>query len=81
MPNITLYAVPGCPRCAEARECLRSLGVSFVEVDVRQDPLAMHQMAVYAGGPTVPVIEVDGDVLVGFDRERLEDMVKKSGEN
>lgn len=75
MRQITLYATPDCPLCAKARDLLRSLGVPFTEVDIRRDPLALHQMTVFAGGPQVPVVEVDGDVLVGFDRERLEEML------
>jgi glutaredoxin len=78
MSKIVLYATPGCPLCDQVRDFLSARGVAFEEVDVRSDPLAFHQMAVFAGGLLVPVIEFDGDVLVGFDRERLEEMVERA---
>ncbi|RPJ84426.1 MAG: glutaredoxin family protein, partial [Acidobacteria bacterium] len=65
MHHVTLYATPDCELCAEVREFLRSRGVQFAEIDIRQDALAFHQMVVYAGGPLVPVVDVDGDVMVG----------------
>ena len=77
MPRVTLYAVADCPRCEEARQLLRGLGVAFAEIDVRAEPLALHRAMVFSGTPALPAIDVDGVVVVGLDRERLEDLLAR----
>jgi glutaredoxin len=73
--QITLYSVPGCPHCAEARAWLCERGLAFSEVDVRVRGPVLHQALVHAGRPVVPVIEVGRQVLVGFDPERLAEII------
>jgi glutaredoxin len=74
MRKIILYTTPGCRLCDRVRQLLRARNAPFEEVDVRQDPVAFHQLTVLAGGPFVPTIEVDGEVLVGLDEERLDEL-------
>ena len=73
--KITLYSVPNCPHCAAARAWLRDRGLAFEEVDVRGHGPALHQSLVHAGRPVAPVIEVGREVLVGFDPERLAELI------
>lgn len=75
MPRVILYAVPECSRCDEVRRWLRNLNVPFTEVDVRTDPTALHRAMVFSGTPAVPAVDVDGRVVVGIDREGLEDLL------
>lgn len=75
MRPVTLYAVAGCPHCEAARAYLAARDVEFLEVDVRQDPRALHRVMVYGGGPSVPVIEVGDEILVGFDPARLDELL------
>jgi glutaredoxin 3 len=67
MASVTIYAKPGCPYCAAAKEDLRRRGVAFVEHDVLSDPAALRRMLELNGGRrNVPTI-VDGErVTVGF---------------
>ena len=74
---ITLYSLPDCPHCAAARDWLRTHELPFTEVDVRIRGAVLHQSLVHAGRPAVPVIEVGREVLVGFDAERLEEIVSR----
>ena len=76
MSDVTLYVAAGCPRCEDARRLLHDLGVQFREVDVATDPVALHRVTVYSGTPAVPAVDVGGEVLVGFDRERIEALVR-----
>lgn len=75
MARVTLYAIAGCPRCEEARSLLRDLNVSFDEIDVTADPVALHRTMVFSGTPAIPAIDVDGKVVVGFNRESLQDLL------
>jgi len=56
------------------KEFLSQKGVSFTERDVVKDPKAIEELA-RLGYLTTPVIVVDGEVVVGFDRKRLEQLL------
>lgn len=56
------------------KEFLSQKGVPFVERDVVKDPAAFDELA-KLGYLTTPVIVVDGEVVVGFDRRRLEQLL------
>lgn len=79
MPSVTLYAVPECPRCEEVRQLLRERNVPFTEIDVRTDPVALHRTMVFSGAPALPAIDVDGRVVVGLDRESVEELLDGQG--
>ncbi|HOC18227.1 MAG TPA: glutaredoxin domain-containing protein [Vicinamibacterales bacterium] len=76
MPHVTLYAVPGCPRCEEVRQFLRGRGIAFDEIDVQTNPLAFHRTMIFSGTPAVPALDVDGRVVVGVDPEGLEELLR-----
>ena len=78
MTTITLYFAPGCPHCAAARAWLNGRGLEFAEVDVRTHGPSLHQALVHAGQPAVPVIEVGTEVLIGFDEQRLEELLRRA---
>jgi glutaredoxin len=79
MPRVTLYAIADCPRCEEVRQLLRTLDVPFTEIDVTADPLALHRTMVFSGTPALPAVDVDGRVVVGVDRESLEELLAEQG--
>ncbi len=76
-PRIVFYATSSCPHCASARETLRRFGDPFVERDPTREPEALRDLLVAAVTPTVPTIIVGGRALVGFDRERLEELLRE----
>lgn len=55
-----------------AKEFLKAKGIAFRDINVVEDKAAREEMVKKSGQMGVPVIEVDGEVLVGFDRGRLE---------
>ncbi len=71
-PRVTIYTSPTCTYCHQAKAYLRARGVAFEERDVSLDPAAAAEMVRLSGQHGVPVITVDGQVVVGFDRRRLE---------
>lgn len=69
--RVRLYSTPFCPYCRMAKEFLEQHDVEFEEVDVQGDREAAVEMIRKSGQTGVPVIEVDGEVIVGFDAKRL----------
>ncbi len=73
--NVVVYTTPTCPYCTQAKAFLAQRGVRFVEKDVSRDPVAAQEMIRLSKQRGVPVITVDGQVVVGFDRGRLEQLL------
>ncbi len=64
---VVLYSAPGCPGSEAARAYFRRHGVPYVERDVSRDPAASDYPREALGVFATPCIEVNGQVLVGFD--------------
>jgi glutaredoxin len=81
---ITLYTTSWCGVCKKTKAFLRSRGLPFVEKDVEKDPVAAREVQTKAAakGLTVhgvPVIDVSGDLLVGFDEAALTRLLQQKG--
>jgi alkyl hydroperoxide reductase subunit F len=71
--EVKIYSTPGCPYCKMAKEFLLKKGVEFIDYDVKKDKEALKEMKKISGGAIrVPVISLCNEVIVGFDRGRLE---------
>ena len=73
--NVAVYSTPTCPYCRQAKEYLKEKGIQFTEHNVATDLEARNAMVQKSGQLGVPVIEVDGSVVVGFDRGKLEELL------
>ncbi|HEY7376002.1 MAG TPA: glutaredoxin domain-containing protein [Polyangia bacterium] len=76
-PVVTIYGTSWCGACRAARQYLTSRKIPFADKDIERDPEAARELAAKAakmGIPTdrVPVIDVRGRLLLGFDRARIE---------
>ncbi|KPJ85477.1 glutaredoxin [Parcubacteria bacterium SG8_24] len=69
--TIIVYSTPTCPYCTMAKDFLKEQGVEFKDVDVSADRDAAREMIEKSGQMGVPVIDVEGQVIVGFDQEEL----------
>lgn len=67
-----VYGTPTCPFCSMAREYLQRKGVAFTYYDVSADQGKAQEMMAKSGQGGVPVIDINGRIIVGFDRERVE---------
>lgn len=77
--EIKIYTTPTCGYCHMAKKYLSERGVPYVEFDVSQDKQAADDMVSLTGQMGVPVIVVDGQVIVGFDRQKLEQLLAGVG--
>jgi glutaredoxin 3 len=68
MAEVELYTTRWCPYCTRARTLLRRKGISFVDIDIDEDPRRRQEMIQRAGGRTsVPQIFIDGEHIGGSD--------------
>jgi glutaredoxin-like YruB-family protein len=69
--RVIVFSTPTCPWCTRAKAYLRGRGVPFRDVDVSRDPAAARDLVHRTGQMGVPVIEIDGRPIVGFDQARI----------
>lgn len=72
MNKIIVYSLPTCGYCQSAKKYLKNLGVEFTEVSVDKDPEAQKEMIIKSGQFSVPVIDINGKILVGFQKSSID---------
>jgi glutaredoxin 3 len=73
--TVTVYSTPTCSWCQLTKDHLRSHGISFDDVDVAADMSRAREMVEKSGQYGVPVIDIDGEIIVGFDRNRIDSLL------
>ncbi|MBI2587816.1 thioredoxin family protein [Candidatus Azambacteria bacterium] len=76
MKSVKIYTTPTCPYCHMAKEFFKANNVEFQEFDVAADEKARNEMMEKSGQLGVPVIDVDGQIVVGFDEPKLKELLK-----
>ncbi len=74
--NVTVYSTPTCPYCVYAKNYFIKNGVVFKDVDVSRDRTAAQEMVTKSGQMGVPVIDIDGNILVGFQPDEFDKLLK-----
>ncbi len=75
--EVILYTTEWCSYCRKAREYLKSLGVNLVEYDVEKDKSKEAERRNKGGGSGVPVIDVEGIILKGYNADNIKNAVEK----
>ena len=68
---IKIYSTPSCPYCYTLKMFLREHNIEFEDIDVSKDEEALKEMVEKSGQMGVPVVEIDGQIVVGFDKEKI----------
>ena len=68
---VKIYTTPACPYCFTLMEFLKEKGIEFEEIDVSKDEKARDEMIKKSGRLEAPIIEIDGQIVVGFDKEKI----------
>ncbi len=71
MKEVIIYTTPGCIYCVMAKDWFRKNDISFTEHNVAADAEKREEMIKKTGQMAVPVIMVDNDIIIGFDRKKL----------
>ena len=75
--NVIIYSTPTCPYCKRAKDYLSRKGIPFVDRNVAVDRDAAKEMIQKSGQMGVPVIIIDGEVVVGFNQTLLDELLSK----
>lgn len=71
MPKVTIYTTPTCVYCKMTKAFFKENDVQYEEKDVAADAAAREEMITKSNQMGVPVVDIDGQILVGFDKEGL----------
>ncbi|MCD5396411.1 MAG: glutaredoxin family protein [Candidatus Pacebacteria bacterium] len=74
--KIKVYSTPACPYCHLLKEYLKEKGVEFEDIDVSQNENALQELVQKTGQMVVPVIDIDGEIVIGFDKEKIDRLLK-----
>ncbi len=73
--NVIVYSTPTCPYCVMAKKYLTDKGQEFKDVDVSQDMASAREMVEKSGQMGVPVIDIDGKIIIGFQPEAFDELL------
>ena len=71
MFKVKVYSTPACPYCFTLKEFLKERNIKFEDIDISKDKSGRDDMIKKSGQMGVPVIEIDGKIIVGFDKEKI----------
>ena len=75
--EVKIYSTPTCPWCERAKEFLKENKVEFKDIDVSTDREAAMEMTEKSGQMGVPVIDINGRIIIGFDQNAIEEALGK----
>lgn len=76
MPSkIKVYSTPTCPFCVMVKDYLIEHNFEFEDIDVLEDKKAAKEMIQKSGQMGVPVVEINGKIVVGFDKEKINELL------
>lgn len=71
MATVKVYSTPKCPWCKKAKEFFSANNIAFKDVNVAEDEAARADMIKRSGQMGVPVIDIDGELVIGYDLNKL----------
>ena len=72
MKNVIIYSTPTCVYCKMAKEFFKKNNIQYTDFNVAEDPKAREEMVKKSGQLGVPVIDIEGEIIVGFNQKELE---------
>jgi glutaredoxin 3 len=73
---VKVYTTPICPYCHTLKNFLKEHNVIFEDIDVSQDEKARDYIIEKTGRMEAPVVEIDEEIIIGFDKKRIVDLLK-----
>lgn len=74
---VTVYSAPWCAFCHYAKDYFDKLGVKYEDKDVEKDMQYAKESVEKSGQMGIPVIDIDGEIIVGFDKPKIDAALKQ----
>lgn len=74
-PTVRVYSTKFCPYCVTLKAYLKDKQVEFEDIDVGASEAAFQEMVTKSGQMGVPVAEIDGQIVVGFNRVKIAELL------
>ncbi len=74
--KVKLYGLPTCPICRRIKKYLEDEGIDYEYLDVSANHDIAKEMIVKSGQKTVPVVEIGGEIIIGFDKTKIEELLR-----
>ena len=71
MSQVKVYSTPACPYCKKTKQFLTDNNIAYQTIDVASDKAGRDEMVNRTGQIGVPVVDIDGELSVGFDEDWL----------
>ena len=75
---VKIYSTPTCVYCKTLKEYFKKNKIDFEDIDVSKDEKELQKMIKNSGQMGVPVVDIDGEIIIGFDKEKIDKMLKIS---
>jgi glutaredoxin 3 len=72
---VKVFTTPACPRCFVLKQFLEEHNIDFKEIDVSQDKKALQELKEKTGKMEVPVLDINGEIVVGFDKNKIVELL------
>jgi glutaredoxin 3 len=76
MKQVTIYSTPTCHFCHAAKEFLKFNNIAFTDYNVAEDQAKRQEMVEKSGQMGVPVIFIDNEMMIGFDEEKMKELLE-----
>ena len=77
--QVSIYTATWCAFCHAAKQYLDKLGVKYNDLDVEANPENGQAAVNKSGQRGIPVLDIDGDIIIGFDRPKIDSALKAHG--
>jgi len=71
--QVKVYSTSTCPFCIRAKQFLKDNNIIFEDIDVAGNQAAAEEMIKISGQMGVPVLDIEGEIIVGFDKEKIKE--------
>ena len=74
--TVKLYTTPTCPYCYTLKEFFKERNIEFEDIDISKDEKVKDEIIKRSGAIGAPIIEVNGEIIVGFDKEKISQLLR-----
>ena len=69
--SVKIYSTPTCPWCVRVKQFMKENNIVFQDYDVGSDQTKAEEMVKISGQMGVPVLDIEGEIIVGFDKDKI----------